>query len=198
MGLEVVCRVEHDGRVGEGKALLETQELLFRGDFRLKIPFKSIRKVGSNGGRLAVVYEGGAAIFELGPAAEKWELKIRNPRGRLQKLGVKPESRVAILGVKASDFLKELKALGPSFAKTECDVVFFAAEGLDDLEKLRSLEPMIARDGAIWVVYPKGQKHIREIDVLNAGKSSGYVDVKVCAFSDTHTALKMVIPVSRR
>jgi hypothetical protein len=48
------------------------------------------------------------------------------------------------------------------------------------------------------VVYPKGQNHIREIDVINAGKSAGLTDNKVCRFSDTHTALRFVIPVSQR
>jgi len=47
-------------------------------------------------------------------------------------------------------------------------------------------------------VYPKGQKHIREIDVINAGKSAGLVDNKVARFSETHTALRLVIPLANR
>ena len=48
------------------------------------------------------------------------------------------------------------------------------------------------------MVYPKGQKHITENDILAAGRKSGLKDVKVVAFSATHTALKFVIPVSNR
>ncbi|MGA8767000.1 MAG: hypothetical protein WB559_08275 [Candidatus Acidiferrales bacterium] len=44
----------------------------------------------------------------------------------------------------------------------------------------------------------KGQKHIREADVIAAGKSVGLTDNKVCRFSDTHTALRFVIPLARR
>ena len=39
MGSEAVCSVRYAGKVSEGKALLETSEVIFRGgDFRLRIP----------------------------------------------------------------------------------------------------------------------------------------------------------------
>ena len=34
----------------------------------------------------------GEATFELGPKAERWAERIRNPKSLLDKLGVKPES----------------------------------------------------------------------------------------------------------
>jgi hypothetical protein len=43
-----------------------------------------------------------------------------------------------------------------------------------------------------------GVQHIKESDVLAAGKESGLIDVKVVRFSETHTALKFVVPVSQR
>jgi hypothetical protein len=51
---------------------------------------------------------------------------------------------------------------------------------------------------ALWIVYPKGQTQITENDVLAAGRKSGLKDVKVIGFSATHTALKFVIPLSKR
>jgi hypothetical protein len=48
------------------------------------------------------------------------------------------------------------------------------------------------------VVAPRGSRDVREADVLAGGKSAGLVDVKVVRFSQTHTAHKFVIPVSRR
>jgi hypothetical protein len=44
----------------------------------------------------------------------------------------------------------------------------------------------------------KGQKHIREVDVIAAGRSAGLTDNKFCRFSETHTALRFVIPLARR
>jgi hypothetical protein len=54
------------------------------------------------------------------------------------------------------------------------------------------------RDGAIWVIRPKGSPAISEGDVRKAGRNAGLVDTKVARFSETHTAEKLVIPVNRR
>jgi hypothetical protein len=66
------------------------------------------------------------------------------------------------------------------------------------LDKLTALRDSITQDGAIWVVWPKGQKSLREDDVRRAAKAQGLVDVKVMSFSDTLSGLKLVIPVAQR
>lgn len=120
----------------------------------------------------------------------------------IDKLGVKPGQRVAVLGVEGAEFMTGLAARVPEYSRgarvKEADLIFFSAEARDDLSQLKALVKWISRSGAIWVVYPKGQNHIREIDVINAGKSAGLTDNKVCRFSETHTALRFVIPVSMR
>jgi hypothetical protein len=120
----------------------------------------------------------------------------------IDKLGVKPGQRVAVLGVESAEFLKDLAGRVPEYSRGEripgADLIFFSAEALGDLAQMKSLGKLIQKNGAIWVVYPKGQKHIREIDVISAGKSAGLTDNKVCSFSATHTALRFVIPVAKR
>jgi len=120
----------------------------------------------------------------------------------IDKLGVKPGQKIAVLGVESAEFLTELAARVPEYSRGKringADVIFFSAEAIADLTNLSSLASSIQRDGAIWVVYPKGQKHIREIDVITAGKSAGLTDNKVCSFSAKHTALRFCIPVAKR
>jgi len=41
-------------------------------------------------------------------------------------------------------------------------------------------------------VYPKAIAQLREIEVLNAGRAAGLVDIKVVSFSAKQTALKFV------
>jgi hypothetical protein len=135
-------------------------------------------------------------------------LKPRQPDGDyshrplIDKLGVKSGQKIAVLGVESADFLTDLAARVPDYSRGKrisgADLVFFSAEVLKDLAKLKSLSRSIAKTGVIWVVYPKGQTHIREIDVIEAGKSAGLTDNKVCRFSDTHTALRFCIPVANR
>ena len=67
-----------------------------------------------------------------------------------------------------------------------------------DLVRLGPLRDAIVRNGAIWVVWPKGGKELREDDVRAFGAKVGLVDVKVVSFSDSLSGLKMVIPVKER
>lgn len=107
-----------------------------------------------------------------------------------------------MLGVESAEFLKDLAIRSPDYSRgktiANADLIFFSAEAVQDLVKLKFLARSINKDGAIWVVYPKGQSHIREIDVIQAGKSAGLTDNKVCRFSETHTALRFCIPRANR
>lgn len=106
------------------------------------------------------------------------------------------------MGVESAEFLSELAARVPDYSRGKlvkaADLIFFSAESRQDLARLKSLIHSIQKSGAIWVVYPKGQKHIREVDVIAAAKAAGLVDNKVCSFSTTHTALRLCIPVANR
>lgn len=202
MGSEAVCRVSYKGEASEGKALLETAELIFRGEFRLKIPFREIASLDASDGELRVGYDGGVATFELGRTAEKWAEKIRNPRGLLDKLGVKPEMTVAVLGIEDDDFMSQLRhRVGEPSCElvTEADLVFYEANRIEDLGRLSELRGAIRPAGVVWVVSPKGKAAVlKDVDVMAAAREAGLVDTKVVGFSDTHTALKLVIPRAQR
>ena len=203
MGSEAVCSVSYAGQVSEGKALLETTEVLFRGDFRLKIPFAEITSVATGDGALRLGYEGDVAVFNLGRDADKWAEKIRNPRGLLEKLGVKPGMQIAVLGVEDADFLTQLAArVGApdrGIDSANLDIIFYEADHLNDLARLAELRTAIKPAGAVWVVSPKGKGiEVRDVDVMAAAREAGLVDNKVASFSATHTALRLVIPKSLR
>ena len=203
MGAESECTVHFGGRRSEGKALLETDQLIFRGTFRLAIPRKSISKLDATDGSLRVTFPDGTAIFELGPTAAKWADKIRNPPSLLDKLGVKPDMRVAVVGVDDETFLDELAKRTSSVAtrtpKKDTEIIFLGAESSGDLARLAKLREYLTPAGAIWVIHTKGKgAAFKDVDVFAAAKKAGLVDVKVASFSATHTAEKLVIPVKDR
>jgi hypothetical protein len=204
MGSEAVSRVSYKGRASEGKALMETAEIIFRGgDFRLRIPFEQIASLNVSDGELHVGYDGGIAVFELGRDAEKWAEKIRNPRGLLDKLGVKPGMKIAVLGVEDLEFLSQLRVRigepASGEAVSEADFVFYEADRVEDLTRLSVLREAIKPAGGVWVVSPKGKAaQIKDVDVMAAAREAGLVDNKVVGFSATHTALKLVIPKANR
>jgi hypothetical protein len=120
----------------------------------------------------------------------------------LDKLGVKPGQTISVLGVADAAFLKDLAERAPDFTSgkpaNDSDIIFLGAEAIKSLSNIKSLRDAIQKNGAIWIVYPKGQKHIREVDVIAAGKQAGLTDNKVCRFSETHTGLRFVIPLVNR
>src|ERR687896_336691 len=141
MGAESKCTLTFGKTRADGKALLETDALIFRGgDVRLSVPYKQMSSVEAKNG------------------------------------GVRLSTRLS----------------------GEADIIFYGAESRPALNKLQALQKNLKRDGAIWVIRPKGVDAITEADVMKAGKAAGLVDVKVVRFSDTHTAEKFVIPVAKR
>src|SRR5258706_8357486 len=196
MGLEAECTARIAGRSVEGKARLEDKELVFRGGERLTIPLESVKSFEAKAGRLEVRYAGGSASFELGKDAEKWALKLRYPKSRIDKLGVKPGFRVAVLGVDDPAFLDEVRGRTEDVSlakpKTNSDLVLVFMRERKQLAKLKTLRRTIKPEGSIWVVWPKGRKEFREDDVRAAGPGAGLVDVKVVAFSETLSGLKMM------
>lgn len=205
MGLEARGTLRIDRDAFTAKAHLNTDRVEFRGGARLDIPFATIKSAVASKGVLAITHADGRATFEFddGPVAEKWARKITNPKSLIDKLGVKPESRVAVLGVHDPEFLSQLKErLGAAPAlklATGLDFVFYAADTAAGLAKLKSLKGSLKPAGAIWVVSLKGQAAtIKDTEVMKAARAAGLVDNKVCGFSPTHTALKLVIPKDQR
>lgn len=201
MGLEARCSAVWRNQESEGKAHVEAGAVEFRGDFKVKLATAGLQRVTAAGGVLTLAGPEGTLALRLGPAAPKWADKILHPPSRLDKLGVKPGQRVVILGVTDPDLPAEIGRLTTDVrtrAAKDCDWIFFGAEKPADLARLAKLKDSLTPAGAIWVVYPKGVKTITQADVMAASKAAGLVDVKVCAFSATHTALKSVIPAAAR
>jgi hypothetical protein len=198
MGQEIECRMRYQERSSAGKAYLETDHLLFRGEERLKVLFKEIRAAAAEAGVLRLEFSGGTAEFELGAAAAKWADKILNPPSRLHKLGVKAGMAVRMVGTFDEDFLTELKDCRVEEAAGRADLIFLAAEGKHKLLQIPKLAATLKPDGALWVLYPKGVTAIRETEVIAAGRSCSLKDSKVASFSLSHTGLKFVIPLSLR
>lgn len=203
MGSEANCTLTRGNQSLAGRALLESSELLFRGgDTRVKIPFSSITELRAGNGRLHVRTKDGLFAFHLGATAEKWREKIANPKSLIEKLGVKPGERFTLIGRLPAEFASALKKQGAEPATPDSPLVppciFFAADSPEDLVDLKRVARSVQGSTALWVIYPKGQKHITEAGVRSSGLASGLADIKVVSFSPTHTALKFVLPKSKR
>lgn len=124
-----------------------------------------------------------------------------------QKLGIKPGLRCWFLGM-PDDIRAEMERDAPALqrlASPEPPVdlahIFVTSCAALDCE-LRMLLPLIARDGMIWVSWPKkASKVATDIteDVIRAvALPLHLVDVKVCAVDDIWSGLKLVIRKDHR
>ena len=135
-------------------------------------------------------------------------MTTRNPpqvslRARIDKLGVKPGLRVAVIDIDDELLFSELRERSDQIVvgmpRTRRDVIFYGAESLNALEELAELKGRIVAGGAIWVVSRKGDgRSIGEDDVIRAASRAGLIDNKVVSFSATHVAVRLVVPEAMR
>jgi hypothetical protein len=125
-----------------------------------------------------------------------------------EKLGIKPGSRVALLGAPPGyaatlgplpiGVVARLRLGGDPF-----DLIQLFTRTLADLERrLPALERALEPDGALWISWPKRAAKIAtdvtEDVVRDVALPRGLVDVKVCAVDAVWSALKLVVRVENR
>lgn len=175
----------------QGRLQYEPPRLIFRGAVRRVWSGEALKGVRAVGGDLVLADGARLALGEV--QAGRWADAINNPKSRLDKLGVKPGMRVAVLGVADDAFPVELAERGATIADElgGLDLLFYAADSADELGRLGDLVPALAERGALWVVSRKGKAAtIKDVEVMAAAKAHGLVDNKVVGFSDTLTALR--------
>lgn len=175
--------------------------MVFRGEFRLKVSFARMSKVEASKGILEIAFPDGKLELDLGADAEKWALKIKNPKSLMDKLGVKAGQTVTELGVTDPTFRKDLSARIPDFPETpvkDADILFLQLDEPTELHKIEPLKRYWKPDGALWIVSPRGRKDFKDTEVMKGGLDAGLVDVKVSAFNATHTAQKFVFRLKDR
>ena len=125
----------------------------------MKISLKQIKTALAKNGELRVQWLEGEARFELGDVAAKWANAINNPKSLLDKLGVKPDHIVCVIGIDNNAFLADLNRRVPNVTSgkptKDSDLVFFQADQPKQLEQLKKLAKSIQPAGAIWVITPK-------------------------------------------
>lgn len=193
MGKEATVTATFAEGSEEGRLQFEAPKLVFKGAARRVFDADALKGVAADGADL-VLADG--SRFSLGEKpAKAWAEAIVNPKGRLDKIGVKSGMRTAVIGVADETFTAELAAKGavPVSELEDLDLLFYAADSAEDLARIEGLVPYLAEKGALWVVSKKGKAAtIKDVEVMAEAKAHGLVDNKVVAFSPTLTALRFV------
>ncbi|HXU74671.1 MAG TPA: DUF3052 family protein [Polyangia bacterium] len=121
-----------------------------------------------------------------------------------QKLGIKPEGRVALVDA-PTDFALDLPA-GARFvdgkAKDVDVVVWFVTARARFAGRLASVAARLQPAGGLWIAWPKKASGVATDMTENAVREvalpTGLVDNKVCAIDDTWSGLRLVVRVENR
>ena len=130
-------------------------------------------------------------------------MQLYGSRPLLEKLGVKEGMRVCVLGSFQRSFerhLEQRSAAKPAKAlRGDYDLIFLALAAASELKRLPVVRAHLKPAGAIWLVYVKGKgAPVGETRAREAILACDLVDTKVVAFSETHSALRAVIPLALR
>jgi hypothetical protein len=194
MGREAVCQCTWAGASAGVKALLETSELVLRGEIRRKIPLADLKQVAVRSGRLRFTVGGEPVELHLGPAqAEKWAAALKaGPVPLARKLGVTGETVVRTLGrVTDPALASALQSAARISARNPQLIVACVATPKELAAALAKSEAQAAKGAPVWLIYPKGPGHaLNESMVRAAGLAAGLVDTKVASISAALTALR--------
>jgi len=155
VGLDTRCSATFNKQTSVGRAQLETDHVLFRGDFRVKLAIAAITGIATRDGVLSLKSADGILALSLGSAADKWAAKVGSPKSRIEKLGVKPGARISVLGVADKAFLGELTAAGADVStriRPAADQIYLAVESAKDLARFKTVLPSLVPDGALWAI----------------------------------------------
>jgi hypothetical protein len=194
MGREATCQCNWAGATGNVKALLETSDLILRGEIRKRIPFSELRDVKARSGRLCFTVAGDAVELFLGAdQAEKWSKKITSPPPSLaRKLGITGESVVRILGDAADESLHLALAEAARITDRNPDLILACVKTPKDLQSaLTKAHSQVSEGVPLWLIYPKGPGHpLSESMIRSALVPRGLVDTKVAAVSAALAAIR--------
>lgn len=198
----------------QGLAVLGPEELRFHTgrtgrsgkDFFLHIRYDAITSLAVNAslGLLVVATpEHDDATFHLGRLAAAWKKIIEERPRRLDELGVKPKSKIAVIAVDDDELYAELAARVSGFdpaaadaaitsGKHDLDVLIVGAEHKADLPRVVGLASHVKKPGGvIWVVHPTESRALPTHEIAAAARAVRLVDAGTITFSATHTAIKL-------
>jgi hypothetical protein len=120
------------------------------------------------------------------------------------KLGLKPDHRVRVIGAGDAAFLKKVREkTGKRFVSdaAAADIILYYPQTiLEIIPTLTELKTKIVPNGGIWVItIKKGfEGYIKQDDLIPMGAKAGLVDNKICSISDKESAMRFVIRKAER
>ena len=200
MGREATIEYVSGKERAQVRAHLDSAELQLSGGKKLNVRLADVKTAVVSGDVLKIEAKSAKFTLTLGAKeAAAWAKKILNPPTLADKLGVKPDTAVLLIGDRVAEIddavakavrIERSPALTAAIAKGASIVILTltpetAAKQIDAAAK--SLPPKTA----LWFVYRKGTKPNGD-DIIMLARKAGLKDTKVARVSETHAGLRFI------
>jgi hypothetical protein len=124
-------------------------------------------------------------------------------RTAVQKLGVKPDTRVEVAGDVGPGLRRDVKeVLGRGLVKSgELDGAIVSVDSLEEAERvLDSYRPRLRDTGYLWLITRKRghEGYVNQMLLVPGAKQRGLIDNKTCSIDDERSGIRFVVPRSLR
>ena len=124
-------------------------------------------------------------------------------RSVVQKLGVKPDERVEIVGDVGPGLRRDVKgAIGRGLVRSgELDGAIVMVQSVEEAEEaFEAYRPRLRDTGYLWLITPKrGQEsYVNQMLLVPGGKRRGLIDNKTISIDDARSGIRFVVPRALR
>ena len=124
-------------------------------------------------------------------------------RTLVQKLGVKPDERVEIVGDVGPGLRRDVKdAIGRGLVRSgELDGAIVMVQSVEEAEEaFDTYRPRLRDTGYLWLITPKrGQEgYVNQMALVPGGKRRGLIDNKTISIDEARSGIRFVVPRALR
>jgi len=199
MGREAICECTMGDTTAKVKALLESEELILRGDIRTRAPLNTLKDVRVEADCLCFNVGKHPIQLRLGAkAAESWAKRIKSPAPSLaDKFGI-TNKIVRTIGPISDRALDSALTSAAQIRAENPELIIACVDTPEALAvALRDAKKQLARGVPIWLAYRKGPGHpLNESAIRTTLRDLGFMDTKVASVSAEVTALRFNLPKS--
>jgi hypothetical protein len=124
-------------------------------------------------------------------------------RSAVQKLGVRPDDRVEVVGDAGPGLRRDVKEVsGRGLVRSgELDMAIVLVESLEEAERVfDEYRPRMRDTAALWLITRKRghDRYVNQMQLVPGAKKRGLIDNKTCSIDDERSGIRFVIPRALR
>ncbi|HKP92177.1 MAG TPA: DUF3052 family protein [Thermoleophilaceae bacterium] len=124
-------------------------------------------------------------------------------RSAVQKLGVRPDDRVEVVGDVGPGLRRDVKEVsGRGLVRSgELDMAIVLVESIDEAEQtFDAYRPRLRDTGSLWLITRKRghDRYLNQMLLVPGAKKRALIDNKTCSIDDERSGIRFVVPRALR